>query len=105
MNKNENDLKDDIEYKSFIKEVGEHFREMNERAKLQGIFTYDRETLSCPQCGLTEGIAFSGKLYAYKRGDTEFKDTGFQFIALDDRNEWFKCPLCNTKIQSPEEEG
>lgn len=104
MSKNEIDLKDDIEYKNFLKEVGERFREIHEHAKLHGTFGYDRETLSCPRCGLTEDIDFSDKLFTYKKGDAEFKDTGLQFIALDDRNEWFKCPLCNTKIQPPEEE-
>lgn len=95
MNKEDNEFKNDIDYQNFLHEVGARFHELNEMANKHGIFLYDRETVSCPQCGLTEDIAFSGKLFTYYKDDLEFKETGFQFIPLDGNAECFKCPVCN----------
>jgi predicted RNA-binding Zn-ribbon protein involved in translation (DUF1610 family) len=102
---NKEDYQTNLEYKEFTKECGERFRELNKWADLHGVFLDDREMLSCPQCGLKEDTTFSGKLFTYKKGDPEFKETGLQFIALDDQDERFKCPTCHIEILvSPEKE-
>lgn len=98
MKNNKENFKTNLEYKEFIKECGERFRELNKWADKHGIFLDDREMLSCSQCGLKEDIAFSGKLFTYKKGDPEFKETGLQFVTLDKRDERFKCPNCNIEI-------
>ena len=103
MKKDSKAFTSDVEYKKLIQECGERFCEINEMATQHGVFPYNRETVHCIQCGLTEDIAFSGKLFTYQQDDAEFKETGLQFITLDNTNERFKCPVCNTEILAPQE--
>ncbi len=94
------------EYKAFIsgmREVAEHYREIQDQRRALGLFLDDRELLKCHECGLFEDIDFIGKLFTYRRGDNEFKETGLQFIGLDDKNERFKCPSCGAECTPPPE--
>lgn len=97
------DYNDDIAYKNFLQELGVKLREINDIAQQHGIFLADRETVSCTQCGLIEDVAFSGKLFTYYKHDPEFKETGLQFIELDNNNERLKCPACNAEVSAPQE--
>jgi hypothetical protein len=72
-------------------------------AKQHGLFLNDRELVSCPQCGLTEDIAFSGKLFTYYKDDPDFKETGLQFVSLDGNAEYLKCPVCKVEVLIPKE--
>lgn len=84
--------------------MAERIVKIQKIAKQNGVFIYDRELLRCSKCGLTEDIAFSGKLFTYVKKDPNYQDTGLSFIALDSNNKRFKCPSCNTKILATEEE-
>ena len=86
---------------SNLSEAMKHYRVVQEKALVQGIFLYDRELLNCSQCNLAEDIDHVGRLFTYRRGDNEFKTTGLQFIALDDKNERFKCPSCGAECLAP----
>lgn len=95
--------KDDAEYQNLLREFGDQIRAINEMAKQQGLFLNDRELISCSQCGLTEDIAFSGKLFTYYKDDPDFKETGLQFSSLDGNAKYLKCPVCKVEVLIPEE--
>jgi hypothetical protein len=98
MNKSKDTFKDDVEYQDFLRELGARIHEVNEISKQHGIFLNDRELVSCTKCGLTEDIAFSGKLFTYYKDDPGFKETGFQFSSLDDNAAYLKCPVCDAEV-------
>ncbi|GEM_PF-1910980 len=94
-----NDLKDP-KYDAFVSsmlEVAERYKKIQEQQCALGLFSYDRELVKCHVCKLSEDINFIGKLFTYRYGDIEFKDTGLQFISLDEKNECFKCPDCGAE--------
>ncbi len=103
MNKSKTGDKDDVDYQNFLREISARLREVNEISKQYGIFLNDREIVHCAQCGLTEDIAFSGKLFTYYANDPEFKETGLQFIELENNSEYLQCPICNLNILIPQE--
>lgn len=103
MKKNKEMNKEHLEIKKLAHEFAERFKEIHKLAKQHGIFMHDRETLICSKCGLTEDIAFTGVLFTHRKDDAECKDTGLQFIALDDSNERFICPVCSTEVIAPNE--
>jgi hypothetical protein len=90
-----------IEHQDFIQKIGSRFHEIIQTQKQHGIFLNDRETVSCAQCGLTEDIAFNGKLYTYYKDDPEANDTGLLFITLDNDAECLECPVCKTEVLIP----
>lgn len=101
--KDKDKFEDDYEYQNFLQEIGDQFNELNQIAKQHGLFLNDRELVSCPKCGLTENIAFSGKLFTYYKDDPYFKETGLQFGSLDGNAEYLKCPVCKVEVLIPKE--
>lgn len=100
------EIAESAEYKDFISNMGEvmeYYKEIQEKRRELGLFLDDRELLKCHECGLSEDVDVIGKLFTYRRGDKEFKETGLQFINLDDKNEHFKCPSCGAEYVAPPE--
>ena len=69
---------------------------VQKRAKELGLFTNDRELLTCPGCGLTEDVQLNGQLTTYF-GLPNSGDSGLRFIEAGD--EEFICPKCGLRIQ------
>lgn len=77
------------------------FRELQQlqaQAKALGIFTDERNLLSCPTCGLFEDVTCDGFLITARTLSNEPLDTGLRFheIAPDT----YSCPSCQAEVQS-----
>ena len=75
--------------------------ELKKEAKRLGVFTGDRELLTCPQCGLMEDVSGDGTLLTYWPKSPEI-DTNLRFKALDRKEERFRCPSCGAVCTAPE---
>ena len=90
---------------SSIATLAEGLEELRARAREQGIFTNDRELLTCPICGLMEDVIANGVLI------TDFEenigqDTGMRFAEDGEAPERFLCPNCGViLIQEEAEDG
>lgn len=71
---------------------------IKQHAEALGIFTNDRELLTCPKCGLQEDIQIDGRLMTIEKDSEDFTDSGLRFI--DAGNEQFSCPRCQTLIDA-----
>ena len=90
-----------MRYKELLRNVL-HIAEQIEASKKQamklGIFTHDRDILSCKRCGLYEDVEASGLLIVTRgRGK---KDTGLRFLPVGRSGEYFQCPSCHSKIKA-----
>lgn len=73
-----------------------HLRELQNQAKLLGVFTNDRNLLEC-KCGLIEDVASNGKLFTWLRTSLIHEDTGLRFEEMDSNH--FQCPRCKRVIE------
>jgi len=80
-----------------ISSLARQFRDAEQRARELGIFTNDRELLQCSGCGLSEDVAFDGRLFTYQSADRTFRDTGLRFQEIDSRH--FHCPPCHSILE------
>ena len=71
---------------------------IKQHAEALGIFTNDRELLTCPKCGLQEDIQADGRLTTFDKDSQDFADTGLRFA--DTGNGRFSCPQCQTLIDA-----
>lgn len=71
---------------------------IKQQAEALGIFTNDRELLTCPKCGLQEDIQADGRLMTIEKDSEDFTDSGLRF--LDAGNGQFSCPRCQTLIDA-----
>jgi len=76
---------------------------LNERARELGLFTDDRELLTCPRCGLMEDVLIDGRLVTW-RGVGGGQDTGLRFVEVEDGSCKYVCPQCRTVIRLEGEE-
>ncbi len=74
---------------------------LQEEARRLGMFTNERELLSCPSCGLTEDVLANGLLIT--NVDVGEPDTGLRFLepATDDAP--FVCPACGAEVRAQPE--
>mgnify|MGYP000859459029 CR=1 FL=1 len=77
--------------------------ELKAQASQLGLFTDDRELLTCPQCGLAEDVLIDGRLVTW-HGCGDGRDTGLRFMPLDDEDRRFSCPECGCEV-IPERSG
>jgi len=71
-------------------------QEVMHRAQALGLFTEDREFLTCPSCGLWEDVTIDGLLVVYQKDDATHIDSGLRFREVDERH--YVCPECETMI-------
>lgn len=73
-------------------------QQLQAQAKALGIFTDERNLLTCPNCGLFEDVTFEGFLITSQNHAREPLDTGLRFreIAPDT----YCCPACQSEVQS-----
>lgn len=85
---------------SAIKVLRPLFRELDkakkEAAEL-GIFTDERELLTCPKCSLQEDVATTGMLFVTVASDRKH-DTGMRFKKIPRRVGYWRCPACKTEF-------
>jgi DNA-directed RNA polymerase subunit RPC12/RpoP len=88
------------DYDKLLKSIEPLAREMyklQQKLKKMGCFAHDRELVECPHCGLQEDVTFEGKLITCKL-DNPDEDFGLQFMALDKKEEWWRCPACGKEF-------
>jgi len=71
---------------------------IKQHAEALGIFTNDRELLTCPKCGLQEDIQADGRLMTIEKDSEDFTDCGLRFVDAGDGQ--FSCPRCQTLIDA-----
>jgi hypothetical protein len=73
-------------------------QQLQAQAKSLGIFTDERNLLTCPNCGLFEDVTSDGFLITSRTYAKEPLDTGLRFreIAPDT----YCCPACQSEVQS-----
>ncbi len=71
---------------------------LQKKLKDMGGFAHDRELVECPKCGLQEDVTGDGLLITC-RPDTPGRDTGRRLVALDKREEWWRCPACGAEFR------
>lgn len=73
-------------------------QQLQAQAKALGIFTDERNLLTCPNCGLFEDVTCDGFLITSRTFSNEPHDTGLRFreIAPDT----YCCPSCHSEVQS-----
>ena len=107
-------MKDDEGVKKLTKDIinlTKGFEETIKQAEALGIFTNERDLLSCEKCKLSEDIAFNGILFTYVNKNEEVPqhrtvendDTGFRFIEIEYLKK-YKCPKCGHIIEYTEED-
>jgi len=83
-------------------ELFHHLEKVKQQARALGIFTDDRELLTCHSCGLMEDVTAEGLLVTYPQDSQNTEDTGLRFRQLD--TESFQCPACGATCHVPTEE-
>ena len=107
-------MKDDEGVKKLTKDIinlTKGFEETIKQAEALGIFTNERDLLSCVKCKLGEDVAFNGILFTYvneneetpQHRTAENDDTGLRFIEIEYLKK-YKCPKCGHIIEYTEEE-
>lgn len=79
-----------------IETLAARLREVEQCARELGIFTADRELLSCASCGLLEDVLADGRLITCRR-DTHGRDAGLRFIETANPDCWV-CPSCGAAV-------
>ncbi len=74
----------------------EKLQELQAYASSLGIFTNDRELLTCPACGLQEDVTIEGMLITHNCEYPDASDSGLRFTEL--RADLFACPNCGVHI-------
>ena len=90
-----------MSYKELLKNVlliAKQIEASKKQAEKLGMFTHDRDILSCKLCRLYEDVEASG-LLVVTRGRSK-KDTGLRFRPVGRSGEYFRCPSCGEKIKA-----
>ena len=77
---------------------------LQQQARRLGVFTGERELLTCPGCGLMEDVACSGLLMTYWAKEPGV-DSGLRFTEVNAAQGRFKCPSCGAEVTACEVEG
>lgn len=80
-----------------IRKLARRVATLQAEDKELGLFTDDRELLTCPKCGLMEDVRIDGGLFTCRADDAN-ADTGSRFVAADESERRFRCPACGTEI-------
>ena len=73
-------------------------RRIKSHAEALGIFTNDRELLTCSKCGLQEDVQADGRLTTFDKDSEDFTDSGLRFVETG--NGQFSCPRCKALIDA-----
>lgn len=71
--------------------------ELKAQARQLGLFTEDRDLLTCPRCGLMEDVLIGGRLVTWP-GEGDGRDTGLRFTADHTDHLRFTCPRCGGPV-------
>ena len=77
------------------------FRQLHQiqvQAKALGIFTDERDLLTCPKCGLFEDVTYDGFLITSRTLSLPPLDTGLRFHEITP--DTFRCPSCQSEVHS-----
>ncbi|HPQ70613.1 MAG TPA: hypothetical protein PKW95_15925 [bacterium] len=85
-----------------LRKLAKQAANLQTEAKRLGLFTDDRELLTCPKCGLMEDVRIDGRLFTCCLDDPN-SDTGLRFVEYDGSEGLFRCPACGTEIISRRE--
>ena len=80
------------------------FRQLQQiqaQAKALGIFTDERNLLTCPNCGLFEDVTCDGFLITSRTFSKELLDPGFKFREIEPAT--YCCPSCQSEVQSTDD--
>jgi len=83
--------------------LAQKLTELREQARELGLFTNDRELLSCVSCGLLEDVTVAGVLITYDSERSEAVDSGLRFSERQDGR--FSCPRCGANIVAGDTEA
>ncbi len=72
-------------------------QQLQAQAKALGIFTDERNLLTCPNCGLFEDVTFDGFLITSRTFSKEPLDTGLRFCEI--APDTYSCPYCQSEVQ------
>lgn len=73
-----------------VAEIGK----LQSKMKSLGLFPHDRELLSCPKCKREEDVTVEGVLVTC-RSTAPGMDSGLRFHQIEDRENWWRCPICS----------
>ncbi len=79
--------------------MAQKLSELHEKARELGLFTTDRELLTCMSCGLLEDVTVDGFLITHDGEHSEVVDSGLRFNEMQDGR--FSCPRCGANIATP----
>lgn len=89
----------DVQIEDGLIDLCKELHRIKQHAEALGIFTNDRELLTCPKCGLQEDVQADGRLTTFDNKDSEdFTDSGLRFV--DAGNGQFSCPRCQALIDA-----
>ncbi len=88
---------------SELAKVCEKLRELRAHAASLGLFTNDRELLTCPSCGLQEDVTIEGQLITHDSESRDVGDSGLRFS--ESQGGHFVCPRCDAHVVAGEAEA
>ena len=91
-------MKSKSQFNSEIFKLAGRLVTLKKKAASLGLFTGDRELLSCPRCGLEEDVEAGGRLIV--RWSVEKTDTRLRFEPLGRSKRFFRCPACRSRIRA-----
>lgn len=85
---------------SRIRAAVEQLIQVQDRARQLGLFTGDRELLSCSRCGIEEDVTFEGYLIVAKPANPANPgvDIGLRFSEVDAEKGLYRCPGCRKEV-------
>lgn len=85
-----------------LRSLAAELTSLKAEAKALGVFTNERELLTCPQCGLVEDVTSDGLLIT-SRPSVFGHDTGLRFEEIADHR--FRCPACGSMVREESAQG
>jgi predicted RNA-binding Zn-ribbon protein involved in translation (DUF1610 family) len=79
--------------------IARRLGDLQTQARALGIFTNDRDLLTCPKCGLIEDVLVDGRLVTYHE-ECNSEDTGLRFAESAPESGRFTCPECGSKVDA-----
>lgn len=79
--------------------IARRLGKLQTQARALGVFTNDRDVLTCPKCGLMEDVLVDGRLVTYHEENNP-KDTGLRFAESAQQSGRFTCPECGADVRS-----
>ena len=88
----------DVQIEDSLFDLCKELHRIKQHAEALGIFTNDRELLTCPKCGLQEDVQADGRLTTFDKDSEDFTDSGLRFFETG--NGQFSCPRCQALIDA-----